>query len=203
MNPNRRWHHSVCLVSVLWFSSHAHPKILVISLSLLALTQLPDLRASIPLSCGRSVGFLFFSLLFFPLLRPLKCYFLIIALSLIAFFDSSSNSSSITVLDTQGSKCDKLTDWLTDCLADGCVTIYWTENGEPRCMLCVPDTDKGTHISMAYISLSRGHVIFSHWIHCKKGPRRAHIQNKFSYMSAQLQLSFSSSLFKLCITIWG
>lgn len=194
MNLNRRWHHSVCLLSVLWFSSHAHPKILVISL--LALTPLHDLRASFPLSCGRSVGFLFFSsllfsFLFFPLLRPLKCYFLIIALSLIVFFDSNS---SITVLDTHGSKCDKLTDWLTDWLADGCVTMYWAGNGEPRCMLCVPDTDKGTHISMAYISLSRGHVIFTHWIHCKKGLRRAHIQNKFSYMSAQLQLKLVQAL---------
>lgn len=188
MNLNRRWHHSVCLLSVLWFSSHAHPKILVISLSLLALTPFPDLRASFPLSCGRSVGFLFsllFSFLFFPLLRPLKCYFLIIALSLIAFFDSSSNS--ITVLDTQGSKCDKLTDWLTDWLTGRrmCDNICMCGgNGEPSCMLCVPDIDKATHISMAYISLSRGHVIFSHWIHCKKGLRRAHIQKEFSYMSA-------------------
>lgn len=66
MNLNRRWHHSVCLLSVLWFSSHAHPKILVISL--LALTPLHDLRASFPLSCGRSVGFLFFSSLLFSFL---------------------------------------------------------------------------------------------------------------------------------------
>lgn len=126
-----------------------------------------------------------FSFLFFPLLRPLKCYFLIIALSLIAFFDSSSNS--ITVLDTQGSKCDKLTDWLTDWLTGRrmCDNICMCGgNGEPSCMLCVPDIDKATHISMAYISLSRGHVIFSHWIHCKKGLRRAHIQKEFSYMSA-------------------
>lgn len=70
------------------------------------------------------------------------------------------------------------TDWLTNWLTGRrmCDNIMYGGNGEPSCMLCVPDIDKATHISMAYISLSRGHVIFSHWIHCKKGLRRAHIQ---------------------------
>lgn len=88
------------------------------------------------------------------------------------------------------------TDWLTNWLTGRrmCDNILGEEWG-PRCMLCVPDTDKGTHISMAYISLSRrGHVIFTHWIHCKKRLRRAHIQNKFSYMSAQLQLKLVQAL---------
>lgn len=193
MNLNRRWHHSVCLLSVLWFSSHAHPKILVISL--LALTPLHDLRASFPLSCGRSVGFLFYSSLLFSFLSTAEAIKMLFPYYCPKFnrllWQQQQQHHSTWYPRLKMWQTDWLTNWLTG--RRMCDNILGGEWGATLYVMRAWHRQRNTHFYGIHFFEPWPRNLH-HWIHCKKRLRRAHIQNKFSYMSAQLQLKLVQAL---------
>lgn len=195
MNLNRRWHHSVCLLSVLWFV-HTPKYLSSLSLSSHSTPWPPRLFSTLLRSVCRLPLLLFSSLLFSFLstaeaIKMLFPYYCPKFNRLLWQQQQQQQHHSTWYPRLKMWQTDWLTNWLTG--RRMCDNILGEEWGATLYVMRAWHRQRNTHFYGIHFFEPWPRNLH-HWIHCKKRLRRAHIQNKFSYMSAQLQLKLVQAL---------